>query len=243
MTKNLSLTDPSANISDAAPKATKGDVAHTAAKAAIAAIPAIGGSAAEFFSLIVSPPISKRRDEWIESIVEGLRNLEKQIDDFSVEGLKDDESFITTVSHATQIALRNHQAEKMNALKNAVLNSALPNAPDDDLQLIFLGYVDSSTEWHLRILKFLDDPSEWLKQNRIPAPNIHMGATSTVLETAFQDLKGKRPFYDLIVKDLYGKGLLGVDSLHTMMSASGVMAQRTTPFGKQFIDFVSEPEL
>lgn len=243
MTKHLSITDPSANIDDAAPKTTKADVVHTAAKAAIAAVPLVGGSAAELFSLIITPPLSKRRDEWIESIVEGLKNLEDRLDGFSVENLKDDDSFTTTVLYASQIAVRNHQEEKLKALKNAVLNSALHNEPDDDLQAIFLGYVDTSTGWHLRILKFLDDPQDWLSQNGIAAPNIHMGATSTVLETAFQDLRGKRPFYDLIVKDLHSKGLLGVDSLHTIMSASGVMAQRTTPFGKQFIDFVSEPEV
>jgi hypothetical protein len=240
MTK-LSVTDPSANIDDAAPKPTAADTVHAVVKGAIAAIPLVGGGGSELFSLIFAPPLSNRKDEWMETIAEGLKNLQGQVDGFDIENLKDDPTFITTLANASQIAVRSHQAEKLRALRNAVLNSALHNAPDDDLQAIFLNCIDTFTEWHLRILKFLDNPQEWLDQNGIPTPDIYMGATSTVMDTAFQELKGKGKFSDLIVKELYAKGLLGVDSLHTMMSFSGVMAQRTTSFGKQFLDFISEP--
>jgi len=236
-----SITDPSANIRDTAPRATAKDVVHTAVKAALASIPDYGGAASEIFSMIITPPLSKRKDEWIESIVEGLKNLEKTVEGFSVENLKDDESFITTVAHASQIAVLNHKKEKLEALRNAVLNTALQNAPDDDLQVIFLGYIDTFTEWHLRILKFLDDPQDWFHDNGKGVPNIHTGATSTVLEAAFEDLRGKKDFYGLLVKDLNAKGLLTVDSLHTMMSAGGVMAQRTTAYGQEFIEFISDP--
>lgn len=125
------------------------DVAHTAAKALITAIPVIGGAAAEFFSAIVVPPLSRRRDKWIEDIVEGLQTLEKQVDGFKIEELSHNEMFITTVMNASQTAIRNHQEEKLEALRNAVLNAALPNPPDDDLQLMFLNFVDTFTPWHL----------------------------------------------------------------------------------------------
>jgi hypothetical protein len=243
MAAKLSITDPSANISDTAPKATAADVTHTAIKAAIGSVPGIGSAAAEVFSSIITPPLSKRKDEWIESIVEGLKNLKDQVDDFSIENLKDDEVFITTVSYATQIAIRNHQAEKLNALKNAILNTALRNAPDDDLQLIFLNYIDTSTEWHLRILAFLDSPQGWFEENGRQPPNIHMGAKSSVLENAFEELRGKRTFYDLIVEDLNVKQLIGTNSLHTMMSGGGIMQSVTTGIGAQFLAFISDPDL
>lgn len=243
MNKNLSVTDPSANISDSAPKATSADVAHTIVKSAVASVPLVGGAAAEAFSLIINEPLSKRRDEWIESVVAALKNLEKQVDGFSVENLKDDESFITAVVHASQIAIRTHQREKLNALKNALLNSALPNSPDDDLKLIFLDYVNSATEWHLRILNFLDDPSRYYEANEIAVPNMSAGTISTVMVAALNDLRDRRGFYDLIVKDLHAKGLLGIDSLHTMMTGNGIMQSRTTDFGRQFLGFISAPNL
>jgi len=44
------------------------DHAHMLIKAAISAIPVYGGPAAEIFSAIITPPLSKRRDKWIVEI-------------------------------------------------------------------------------------------------------------------------------------------------------------------------------
>lgn len=243
MAEKLSITDPSANISDKAPKATAADATHTAVKAMIGSVPGFGNAAAEVFSSIITPPLSKRKDEWIESIVDGLKNLQEQVDGFSITELKDNEVFITTVSYASQIAIRNHQAEKLKALKNAVLNSTLPNAPEDDLQLIFLNYIDTATEWHLRILKFLDDPQNWFGENDKQAPNISSGSIARVLEEAFEELRGNRKFYDLIVEDLNVKQLLGTNSLHGLVTGSGIMQPRTTEIGTEFLDFISNPDV
>ena len=70
------------------------------------------------------------------------------------------ENFMTTVTYATIIALRNHQAEKLETLRNAVLNTALSPIVEEDLQHIFLNYIDELTLWHLRVLKFLDNLSD-----------------------------------------------------------------------------------
>jgi hypothetical protein len=56
-----------------------GDVAHTIVKAGLSAIPVIGGPAADLFSALIIPPLTKRRDEWIQSIVAGLQNLEEKV--------------------------------------------------------------------------------------------------------------------------------------------------------------------
>jgi hypothetical protein len=57
--------------------------------------------------------------------------------------------------HATQAAIRNHQKEKLEALRNAVLNSAEKNALDEDIKLMFVSLIDTFTPWHLRILSSL----------------------------------------------------------------------------------------
>jgi hypothetical protein len=49
----------------APPKAGKADVAHALAKGAISTVPLIGAPAAELFSLIVTPPLERRRAEWV----------------------------------------------------------------------------------------------------------------------------------------------------------------------------------
>jgi len=223
------------------PKKNASDVAYTLVKAGISAIPIAGAPATEIFSLIVAPPYERRRDEWIESIGNGLKELAEKLEDFKIEALSQNEAFITTVTHASQAAIRNHQKEKLEALRNAVLNAALPNAPEEDLQLMFLNFVDSFTPWHLAILKFFDNPREWGQKHGISYQSYMSGSPSTVLEESFQALRGKRDVYGLYVSDLNSRGLMDAGGLHTMMTEQGMFASRTKTLGKQFIKFVSSP--
>jgi hypothetical protein len=223
------------------PKKSTGDIAHAAVKAAISAIPIAGAPAAEIFALVVTPPLEKRRDEWIESIGEGLKELAQKVDGFKLGDLAKNEAFITTVTHASQAAIRNHQNEKLEALRNVVLNAALPNPPEQDMQLVFLAYVDTLTTWHLTILKFLDDPKEWGMKHGITYPEWPMGSINTALEYAFPELRGKRETNDVFIRDLYSRGLITTDSLHTTISGVGILASRTTAMGKQFLAFISSP--
>jgi hypothetical protein len=117
------------------PQAGVGDWGHTTAKAVLSAIPIAGGPLSEFFSALLVPPLTKRREEWLQSIADRLKALEGKVEGFSIEALKDNEMFVTVFMHATQIAIRNHQREKIEALRNAVINVALGRAPDEDLQI------------------------------------------------------------------------------------------------------------
>lgn len=83
---------------------------------------------------------------------------------------------------------------------------------------MFLNLIDSLTPWHLRILNFFQNPRIWFEENNMQVPQFSMGSSSQVLETAFNELKGKGSFYGLIVKDLYSQGLLSSDSLNTLMT-------------------------
>jgi hypothetical protein len=191
--------------------------------------------------LVIAPPLERRRDAWIESISNGLNELAQKVEGFKLEDLTKNEAFITTVTHASQAAIRNHQKEKLEALRNAVLNAALPNAPEQDLQLMFLTYVDTLTTWHLVILKFLDDPKEWGGKNLIVYPNWSMGGVNAALEHAFPSLRSKRETYDVFIKDLYSRGLISTDSLHVMISGESILASRTTNMGKRFLTYISSP--
>ena len=223
------------------PKKSKGDVVHKAAKIVLSGIPWVGGPVAELFNTVIAPPIAKRRDKWLESIYKGLKMLEEKVKGFSIESLAENEMFITTVMHATQVAIRNHQKEKLEALRNAVLNAASSNAPEEDIQLMFLNFVDILTPWHLRILKFFDSPKQWGQDHNISFPERLFGGLSHVLMDAFPELKGQRDFYDQVFKDLYSRGLMNTESLDVTMSATGLYEPRTTSLGKQFIKFITSP--
>lgn len=213
-----------------APKKTKGDVAHTVVKAALASVPVVGSAAVEFFQMLVTPPLEKRRAEWMRAVSEKLMELEEK--GVAIEALQSNDQFISTLMQATQIAMRTHQREKIDALRNAVLNAAKPQPPSEALQQIFLNLIDSMTEWHLRILKLFHNPP--------PVPGLSMGGLSSVLEHHYPDLRGNRDFYDQIWKDLYLRGLVGTEHMHITMSEMGLKQQRTTTMGAQFLAFIEE---
>ncbi|QDV56248.1 hypothetical protein [Rosistilla oblonga] len=223
------------------PEASLGDHAHTLARAGVGSIPLAGAAATELFQKLIAPPLEKRRQEWMESVAEGLRQLEEQ-QRLSLDDLSENDTFIDAVMSASQAAIRTSQAEKREALKNAVLNSSLPDPPDESRQQIFIGLVDSLTVWHLRILRFFCDPARVFHEQGKTAPQYHLaGSLSQLLKTAYPELGNERELYDQIGKDLYGRGLLGTEGFHTMMSGNGVYEKRTTTMGDQFLRFISEP--
>ncbi len=179
----------------------------------------------------------------MDMIVEGLIELQEKVEGFKMEDLSENEAFVTMVLQATQVAVRNHQEEKLEALRNAVLNSALPNAPDDDIQLIFLNLVDGLTTWHLRVLALFNSPTKWAEANEKPFPQgWSMGGVSQVIEHAYPELARQGELVDKVVRDLRTEGLADIP-LGTMMTRSGIIESRTNGFGKRFLAFISTPIL
>ena len=214
-----------------APKRTKGDVAHAITKAGLSAIPVIGGPAAELFQNVIQPALEKRRAEWMVQVGEKLRELEEN--GLNIEELKENDEFVSAVMHASQIALRTHQNKKLEALRNAILNVAKGQAPEEALQNVFLNLIDSFTELHFRILK--------LFQNPVPPQNMSMGGLSNVLEHNIPELGGQRELYDQLWKDLYSRGLVNTEGLHVTMTGHGLGQKCTTGIGDAFLKFIEEP--
>lgn len=224
------------------PEPTLGDYGHTAARALISAVPTIGGPAAELFTLIIAPPLTKRRDRWMKDVTDLLLELISRVDAIRLEELAEDEVFISTLLQATQAAMRTHQKEKLDALRNIVLNASMPNRPSDDLQLIFINYLDSMTSWHLTLLDFMNDVAGWwAKRGKHLDMNGMSGSVIGEIRSAFPELLRKDDFTRIIVKDLYARGLVVSESIGTSMTVSGARGSHTTPLGHQFIAFVCSP--
>lgn len=222
------------------PRRTAADAAHAVARAGLSSIPYAGGAATELFSALVTPPLERRRHDWMERIGEGLRRLEQERK-IKIEELRENESFIDTVMQASQASIRNSQAYKRQALRNAVLNAALPHPPDQALQHIFVDLVDTFTEWHIRILELFHNPGAWFDRHGVSNPSLGMGGLSHVLCAAFPELREQRPFYDQIWKDLYTRGLVNTEILHVTMSGQGLAQRRTSDMGAAFLAFITNP--
>ena len=81
------------------------------------------------------------------------------MDDLDLEKLADHPLFVDAVVTATRTVEHTHQDEKLGALRNAVLNSVAPDAPDADTQAMMLSLVDRFTPSHLRLVTLWDNPS------------------------------------------------------------------------------------
>jgi len=219
------------------------DATHTIVKAGLGSIPVVGAAAAEIFSIVIESPLSKRRVEWIESIAKRLKELEEKVEGFKIEELSSNEMFITTVLHASQVAIRNHQEEKLEALRNAISNSALPDPPEEDIQLMFLNWIDELTPWHLRVLKFFDSPERWIKEHNKEIPDWGEADPLRVFFHIYPKMKQQEAFFNLLLQDLADlKELLREDKIRSNMEKPAYLrVSHTTSFGKQFIEFIASP--
>jgi hypothetical protein len=222
-TEKLNL-NPSSHI-EPVPEPTAVDHFFGIAKAAVSGIPVLGSPAAELFGMITAPILGRRRDEWFEELRLRLNELSRKVEGLS-EALTED-AFVSALAQATHVALRTHQAEKLEALRNAVLNVAVGRSPSDDLQLIFLNLVDSFTPTHLQVLKqFVRRDSEIITRLRERQPEL----------------------IDLAVRDLRDRSLLRDARLYAARNRDfppgSLIAQdfQITDFGKQFLDFITTPE-
>lgn len=219
------------------PEPSTGDTAHLVVSGVMSLIPGLP----ELFQYFITPPLEKRRAKWMEDIGQALRDLEKN-QGAKLEELQSNDTVIDTVLHATQIALRSSQEEKREALRNAVINAALPNPPDESIQLMFLNLVDTFTVWHLRLLRLFQNPRGWFAENNKQLPSFAISSSlAQLLTAAYPELGDQRPFYDLVINELSAKGLFSSSGTHAMMSATGAFAKRTTNLGDRFLQFITDP--
>jgi hypothetical protein len=221
------------------PSQTKGDTVQAIVRASLSIAPA-GGAVAELIDLVLQPALGRRRDDWFRRLGAAVEELQKRPDAPDIAGLSNNEVFVSVVLNATQAALRTHQAEKLEALRAAVINSVLAMAPDEHEQLMFIRFVDELTALHLRILGYYRDPTGWFAQHDIARPNISMGPRSAIMEAALPDMKGQSEVYGQVMRELSARGL--VHDTTGMVSAQALYDPRTTAPGNRFLDFITAPK-
>ena len=209
MAKKLNKEDVSPTVESDA------DKAHRVIRTFLSAIP----GAVEIFNSLLLPPLERRREKWMVEVTAAVNEL---IDsrNLSIDELKSNEQFITTLLHASNAAIRNHQSEKITALRNAVINSALPQAPEESLQQMFLNLVDTFTVWHIKILQFLERPG-FEKQRSF--------------DRAFPELTRQQIFRDQLFRDLHIRGMINFGD-YAIISR---MDSKNTQLGHQFLEFIS----
>ena len=133
----------------------------------------------------------RRREIWNQRLEEAFAEIREKLDQGDADRILGSDQFLTVVSEATMIACRNHDEEKLKALKYAIVNAALPGGPDELLQMMFLRLIDNLTPVHLVTLVLLNDPLKWMRRHDIPVPRWQSGSTSAVIEQCIPALRGR----------------------------------------------------
>jgi hypothetical protein len=83
-----------------------------------------------------------------------------------------------------------------------VMHSALPLAPGEQEQLMFIRLVDELTALHLQILRFMRDPADWFEHHKIPKPDVITGTRPLILVSAFPALAGDAEVFSQVMSEL-----------------------------------------
>ena len=132
------------------------------AEMGISFVPVAGSALQVAFNEAAGRRLADRRTRWFNALAEKVHHVEDRLGDF--EQLTSRDTFMDAVTTASQIADRTSRLEKLELLRNAVVNSVLPDAPDDDTQQLFFGMIDRFTPTHVRLLKLLSDPPGWFER-------------------------------------------------------------------------------
>ncbi len=145
------------------------------------------------------------------------------------------------VLQATQAALRSSQQEKLDALRNAVLNAALPNAPSAELQQLFIRFVDELTVWHLRVLTHFHDPSVTFRERGLGEGYYNpVHSFEQVFPELFAD--GRQDLLTNIWQDLLIRGLVAEGTAFTHRLSQGMWSSKlSSRLGDEFLAYVRDP--
>lgn len=127
------------------------DFWHTATAASLNLAPYCGGALAEIFNFFVKSPAEKRLKKFIIALESRISVLENK------EILKNSESFQSVILQAIPVAIRHHQTEKREALLNIIVHAAANVDVDEDLNYIFINYIDELTLSHLVLMRFIEN--------------------------------------------------------------------------------------
>ncbi len=219
-------------------KTTAREITEAAIVGGVGAVPVAGSPLAAAFALALGWSYNRRMTAWLEDLAEAVDELQQQ-GIATVEELVHDEVFLDAVALATRAAQATHQQEKLAALRNGVLHSVGPDAPDVDEQARFFRLVEEFSSAHLLLLELFADPPGFYAARGLPVGRSGFSSSrSQLVEGGIAEMQGKGDWYALLFADLTAAQLL-VGSLGGMLSADGMWQPIATPLGQRFLAFVS----
>ena len=214
-------------------------------KGLVSQIPFAGPIICGIYDEVVTVSYQKRIEDWLKYLDERLEQLEHSfiglVDDVTlIDKIRGNELFISCFLQTSQYVIRDHHEDKKVLFANALLKTIDPSDLAEDRILVFIELINRYTISHLRLLHFLDDPKARATEKGVDCKKYYMGGIEAVLKDVDPDLISIDKFHYLILRDLFNNGLISIENFGGTMTASGMLASRTTDLGKSFIRFVFE---
>ena len=173
-------------------------VTTTACTAAVALNPAIGALAAttiiDTINLFIPNTLGMRLDVWRSDVTNKLISLSQQKKDLLdfIQG----EQFQAIFIKATRAVTESYQREKIQALQNAVLNTASGIDINEDLQHSFIEMLKELTPSHLHLLKYIFDHQDSICRiedlrslHTLYTKDTEKSVSTDIFQTAFSKLE------------------------------------------------------
>jgi hypothetical protein len=206
-------------------------------RAGLSTAPFCGGIASLMTDYIPTSK-QKRIEEFVELIAKDLDKLQKKVNENLI--LTDDYAFI--FEKCFRGAAENYQKEKLQSFRGILINSAIGYNLKEEEKEYYLNLVTTLSTLHIKILKFMATPLEYLENEGVSKEKIN-GGFSQFFPIAI-------PGVDIeVIKsafgDLYQYGFINTDKsiFSTMTSGQGLdlLGGRVSVLGKQFINFCRVP--
>lgn len=216
---------------------------HRFIRSSLSAIPVLGGAVVEAFSALIEPPMSRRRNKWMIQVTDAINNLHEE-NLIKLDKLLENEVFFTTLIRASQIAIANHQEEKIRYLKSAVINTALSPSVDESLHQYLIDLIDDLTVYHTKVLELFNEPILYAEKNNLVIEHMTTNAgysRYSILTIAYLELKNDEYFLNQIWNDLTSKGLLRSDRpLNKGAQGKSILFSCSTPLGEKYLSLISD---
>jgi hypothetical protein len=238
---SMSASDRERKIEEIAKKLDEtpaGQLAKVNLLAVLELVPMVGGTFATLTNELIPDWKLRRLNRFVAALSIDLEDLKDRI---SLDYLKKEE-FGYLFEKTFRAVSANYQAEKLDALRNLLLNSMLRTDMKQDLKEYLLHLTESLGVLHMRFLVLLRDPSEYYSNKHLP--DNPYGSMMTELHKCFPELTDGA--IHAVWNDLYNCGILNTESKVLGIGAASsprcqVLNGRLSDFGKLFLSFVTKP--
>lgn len=194
----------------------------------------------------------ERIDLWKEEVVKRLAHLDAEME----QKIRETSNFASILASAQRGALEDMEEDKVTLYANAVINAIKNEDIDNTQKHIFLNILRKYSHAHIKILHFINNQEEVLKQHpdlinddaRYPFKTYKKSNEALILYPSIINnfcklIELDLHFWDLIVKELYNDHLIRVNTFWNSAEYKNRSDFKSATYiGQEFLAFIAEQE-